>query len=156
MKKLLYLLLLIPFGFLASCQSDDDLPQVTLDVTFDNVAYQNGVLYVIQGEEWGVEGISVKSLNGENTTLANVGYNLDNISVGFSNVAPYSISFDSSVMPLGTHLLDIGFNVLQVSKPISNGVLSYYVKVVESADEIPNGQLPATQVLTTTINPESK
>ena len=155
MKKLLYLLLLIPFGFLASCQSDEDLPQVTIDVTFDNVAYENGVLYVVQGEEWGVQSISVKSLNGENTTLANVGYSLDNTTIDFSNVAPYSISFDSALMPIGTHLLDIGFNVLQVNKPISNGVISYYVKVVESADQIPNGVLPGEQVLSSTIDPKN-
>ena len=37
MKKFLYLLLLLPLGFLASCDDGNDVPDVDINVTFDNV-----------------------------------------------------------------------------------------------------------------------
>lgn len=47
MKKFLYLLLLLPLGFLASCDDGNDVPDVDINVTFDNVVKEDGILYVV-------------------------------------------------------------------------------------------------------------
>ena len=60
MKKFPYLLLLLPLGFLASCNSDDDLPDVDITVTFDNVVEGEDAIYVVKGDTLKIESITCK------------------------------------------------------------------------------------------------
>ncbi len=49
MKKLLYLLLLLPLGFFASCSDDKDLPSVDITVNIENAVDANGKIYIVEG-----------------------------------------------------------------------------------------------------------
>ena len=61
MKKFFYLLLLlIPLGLTSCHDDDDDLPNVDFDVTFQDAAIgEDGVIYVVQGESFSIEGVKV-------------------------------------------------------------------------------------------------
>ena len=58
MKKFLYLLLLLPLGFLASCDDGNDVPDVDINVTFDNVVKEDGILYVVQDKGFAVRSVT--------------------------------------------------------------------------------------------------
>ena len=61
MKKLFYLLFLLPLAFFASCSDDDDLAQVDFSVTLSGVSQVDSKFYTVVGDTVSVDGVSVKS-----------------------------------------------------------------------------------------------
>lgn len=138
MKKLLYLLLLLPLGLLASCDDHDDMPDVTVTVSMSNVSQYDGITYVVQGDTINVNGITVQPVTGGNAALTAVEYFLDNVYIGYSPVAPFSAKILTAELRPGDHLLQMQTAILQVDKSIANAYLSYPLRVVESADDLPD------------------
>lgn len=144
MKKLLYLLLLMPLAFLASCDNDDDMPQVDLTVTLSNV-YQdssNGDFYYVEDEDQSpliVDGISAKSLlDGKAATVTNVFYYLNNVVRLFgTEEKPFSPVIPADYFAKGVNYINISATILQVDKNIANCYVEVPVKVVESIDNLP-------------------
>ena len=73
MKKFLYLLLLLPLGFLASCDDGNDVPDVDINVTFDNVVKEDGILYVVQDKGFAVRSVTCEGI-GANALISSVTY----------------------------------------------------------------------------------
>ena len=104
MKKLLYLLLLLPLAFMASCSDDDDTPNVEITVTFENAAMgSDNVMYAVQEKDYPfkVQSITVKPLSGKAAGLSMVGYSLDYEPLGVAAVEPFGVNLGS--LPLGNH-----------------------------------------------------
>ncbi|MDE6340054.1 MAG: hypothetical protein K2K97_09775 [Muribaculaceae bacterium] len=154
MKKLLYLLLLLPLGFFASCSDDNDLPSVDITVNIDNAVDANGKVYIVEGEDLTVSGIDVQSLNGKASGISGVKYFLDHSPVGFTMVQPFGGSIGSAYLPEGNHLLTLAFDVLQVDKSIAYAQLSTIVTVVPTAEDLPEGTVPGVVSLTYHLNPQ--
>ena len=154
MKKLLYLLLLLPLGFLASCSDDDDLPAVEVTVNIDNAVDSNGHLYIVSGEPLTVQSINVESLNGKATGISGVNYVLDHVGLGYNIVSPFGAQINPAYLPVGNHLFTLSFDVLQVDKSIAYAQLSTIVTVVESAEDLPDGATPGTVTLHYNLNPK--
>lgn len=154
MKKLLYLLLLLPFGFFTSCNDDDDMPSVNVAVTFDNVVDSNGHLYIVSGEPLVVSGIEAEGLGGKAAAISGVNYILDHVAFGYNIVVPFGAEINSAYLPVGNHLFTLAFDVLQVDKSIAYAQLSNIVTVVESASDLPEGTTPGTVTLKYTLNPK--
>lgn len=139
MKKFLYLLLMLPLFVMTSCSDDDDFPQVDITISMQPASFDSNVLYVVKGQPFTVNSLSVTSLDGKAATLGQVGYYWNNVLFAVSNVSPYSVVLNTSNLPLGKNLLQIRTNIFQVDKTITAAWMSYNVMLVDSADEIPEG-----------------
>lgn len=155
MKKLLYLLLLLPLGFFTSCSDDDDMPTVDITVNIDNAVDANGKVYIVAGEDLTVSGIDVASLNGKAAGISGVNYFLDHVGYDYTIVQPFGTTIDAAYLPEGNHLLTLSFDVLQVDKSIAYAQLSTVVTVVASADDLPDGAVPGQVALTYHLNPKN-
>lgn len=154
MKKLLYLLLLMPLGFLASCHDDDDMPSVDITVNIDNAVDANGKIYIVSGEPLTVTGITAEGLGGKAAGISGVNYVLDHVGMGYTIVSPFGGSIPAAYLPVGNHLFTLAFDVLQVDKTIAYAQLSNIVTVVESEEDLPDGAVPGAVALTYRLNPK--
>lgn len=154
MKKLLYLLLLLPLGFLASCDSDNDLPDVDITVTFDNVVEGEDAIYVVKGDTLKIQSVTCKGNDNKQAMVNEVTYVLDGFPLGTSIIAPYGATIATDNFSAGKFLLGLRMNVLQVDKSLAFGVISFGFKVVDSADELPDGKEPGTLTRTVQMSPK--
>ncbi len=153
MKKLLYLLLLLPLGFLASCNDDDDFPSVEITMTIDNAVNVDGHLYIVAGEPFKIASITSEGI-GNAATISGVNYYLDRVGIGYSFVAPYTAEIPASYLPVGNHLVAVSFDVLQVDKSLASASISNILTVVETAEDLPDGATPGTVSLNYRLNPK--
>lgn len=153
MKKLLYLLLLLPLGFLASCTDDDDMPSVDITVTIDNAVDHDGRLYIVSGNPLTVQSITAEGLGGKAAGISGVNYVLDHVGLGYNIVSPFGAEINAAYLPVGNHLFTLAFDVLQVDKSIAYAQISTIVSVVESESDLPEGAVPGQVQLKFTLNP---
>ncbi|MCM1517915.1 MAG: hypothetical protein NC117_04665 [Pseudoflavonifractor sp.] len=153
MKKLVLLLLVLPF-ILTACDDDDKIPDVNFDVTMSGGVSIDGTVYVVQGDILSVDGITV--IAGDNVTkgvsLGGATYYWDYEFAGATVQAPFGCSFDTESARIGNHLLQIECPVLAVGFAPATALVSYFVTVVESEDDIPAGAEDAHGV----VKPEMK
>ncbi len=139
MKKLLALMLMLPMLMLVSC-SDDDLPDVKMKVTYSGATSVDGTLYVVQDSTFSIDGLYVEAVNSKhNAALSGASYYWDFIPAGSTIVVPFGAQFDTSIYSVGPHQLQIVTNVLEedCTPAVANVVLN--IRIVESADDIPQG-----------------
>lgn len=143
MKKLFYLLLVLPLGFLFSCSDDNDFPEVKVTTAFEGASYFDNTIYMVQGDTLFVENISATPLgSSKSATVANLAMFWD-----WSRVYPNYYALIGIPQPVpgiiatvpGNHLLQLNYNILQVDKSISTFQSDYKVTVVESEDQLPAG-----------------
>ena len=148
MKKshlLALILLFLPALALVSCSDDNDLPKVGITVDFKNPVV-NDTVYAVAGDSLVVNSVTVKNLeNDKAVALTQVPYYIDGFYLGTAVIPPY----DASVLvPEGTrvgrHILELTAPVLMVDKAPADAVLGFYLKVVESEDDIPDEANPST------------
>lgn len=155
MKKLLYLLLLMPMFFMASCSDDDDLPAVDLKIEFSGVTSYDNTLYTVKGDTVTVKRISATALNGKPAGVTNVTYYLDGLPLLYTNLAPYSAQLNTEDLPVGLHAISMSFNILEVDKSISSAITTYRLNIVQSVDDIPQGADPiGTVISNATLSPK--
>ena len=180
MKKLLYLLLMLPLAFFASCSDDDDLPQVDLTLTLSGVTQYDGSFYAVKVQpsdtdteatltdnEDGkdddtlpegvitIDSFTAQSLTNKNASVANAAFYIDGLYIAPSFNTSYVCAITTANLPVGTHSLSVVANVLQVDKSIANAALNYTLKVVASADDLPDGA-PAIGTYSMTVRSQSK
>jgi len=153
MKKLFYLLFLLPLAFLASCNDDDDLPQVDFSITISNVALNNNAFYSVKGDVVTIDNVSVKSLTDQNAYVTGVRYFLNGIPIFGTIESPFICELETKDLSTGTYTLNVTSTILQVDKSIANGIINYPLIIVDSADDLPTGTTIGTQTLTTRIQP---
>ena len=140
MKKLFYLLFLLPLTVLMSCKDDDkDFSPVDMTITLSGVTVDNGEFYTVAGEKVTIDRLDVKSIDGKNTGLANVVFDLNGAPIfnypGSGNLGEFS----TENFPAGKYSLGITGNLLQVDSSIKIFAISYPLTVVESAEDLPEG-----------------
>lgn len=150
MKKLLYLLLLLPMGLFTSCHDENDLPSVDVTITYENAAEINGSLYVLNGSDLTIEGIDVEGLGGKQAALSGVTYVLDNHYLGFTMEAPFNAVINANYLPVGRHALSMSFDILQIDKSIASAEITTMVTVV---DEFPEDVVAGTVTQQYKLNP---
>lgn len=156
MKKWFYLMLLsvlpVMAASLASCDDDDDLPNVDISLSVDRGTVVDGVIYVVQGDTLQVASVNVVN-NEPNKAAAitNVNYYWDGIYYAPAVFSPYGMTFvTSESTPIGSHDIGISCTVLAVDKSIATAALNYPVKVVADADEIPEPTTDTHAIVNTT------
>ena len=139
MKKLIYLLFLLPLSFFNSCDKDD-LSPFDMTLTLGGVTQTDNTFYAVAGEDIAIESLSVDPVGGKNTALANVMFYVDGMPI-WSN--PWEnvngITFSTANLSVGPHTLGISGNLLQVDQSIQQFAATYKLVLVESEEDLPVG-----------------
>lgn len=146
--------MLLPLGFLASCNDDDDMPSVNVQITIENAVDANNHLYIVAGDPLTVQSIEVEGLGGKAAAITGVNYILDHVGLGYNITVPFGGQISPAYLPVGNHLFTLTFDVLQLDKSIAYAQLSNIVTVVQSADDLPEGTTLGPVTLNYTLNPK--
>ena len=141
MKKLFYLLLILPvLGIIASCD-DDNMPNVKIGMNFQNVRVVDGTAYVVVPDTFTIEDLFVTAAdeNGKPAGRGPVAYSFDGIPV-----SPYSYDIYTGGLKMvtdsaleGQHVLTASMNVFQDGSEIASCSAWLPIVVVLNADDIP-------------------
>lgn len=138
MKKLLYLLMLVPFALLSSCDKDEVTP-FDMTLTLSGVTQADGNFYAVEGDNVTITGLDVTSPNGK-TAISNVMFFIDGVPLfgaPWNTVDPWTFSTEN--FRPGTHTVDITGYLLQVDQSLKSFAVSYPLVIVGSEDDLPSG-----------------
>ncbi len=160
MKKLLYLLLVLPFAMMIeSCSSDKDLPNVDITMTFDKAAVKDGAVYVIQDSVFSMTGITVKAVDTkQQAAIANMRYFWNGIPAPALTWSPLPMEIDMAQMPQpasGENILGLRATLLETDKSIAYTALNVPIIAVESEDDLPAGLTLGEATLTFGNTPQT-
>ena len=160
MKKLLYLLLVIPFTMMvASCSDDKDLPNVDITMSFDNAVVKDGIVYVEQDAVFSITGLTTKSVDSnQQSAIANVRYFWNGIPAPGLTWSNFPMEINIAEMPepaSGNNILGLNATLLETDKSMSYCSLSIPIKSVKLED-MPDGQEPGEATLTFSTSRTSK
>ncbi len=122
-----------------SCSNDDDLPNVSFDIEFDDAVVKDGILYVHQNSSFEIESVKVINNDPEKAvTLNGVSYYWDYAFLGANGVQPYG--FEITLGPkvsLGEHFLEMYTEVFAVDKTPAQALITYRVVVLPDDEDLP-------------------
>ena len=139
MKKLFYFCFLLPLAVLMSCNDDKDFSPVDMTLTLSGVTVSDGHFYTVGGEEVTIDKLEVKSVDGKNTALANVVFDLSGAPIYNYPESPNLGSIPTENLPIATYSLGITGNLLQVDQSIKIFAISYPLTIVGSVEDLPAG-----------------
>ena len=139
MKKFYYLLLLLPFSLLMSCNDDKDFSPVDMTLTLDGVTTSGDVFYTVAGENVSIENLSVKAVGNKNTTITNVTFSFNGIPLIGVPGDPFMGTFSTENLPAGTYAINVTGNLLQVDSPIKVFAVNYPITIVKDEEDLPSG-----------------
>ncbi len=156
MKKLIYLLLVLPFALaFSSCSNDDNLPDVNVTLTFDNAVASDGAIYVVKDATLKLTGIETTPVdNSKAATLANVRFYWNYRPAPYMTWSEFPIEIPMAEMPLvdkGANLLGINAALLQVDKSIAYTSFNIPIVTVDSESDLPDGLQPGVATFTLRI-----
>lgn len=142
MKKVYYFLLMaLPILFFASCDDEKSLPDVDVSIQIEGGVRVDGIIYVVQGETFSVEAINIQNREqGKEALITSATYSWDYRYAGVSVTPPFGAEFETEGMELGKHLLQIECPVFAVDKSPASLYMAYKVMIVESSEDIPQGE----------------
>lgn len=161
MKKLIYLLLVLPFAMMiSSCSSDNDLPNVDITMSFDNAVVKDGVVYVVADQTLSVTGLTTKAVDSnKQSAIVNARYFWNGIPAPGLTWSGFPMEINMAEMPLvesGNNILGLNATLLEVDKTMSYCTLNIPIKTVASAEDLPDGQAPGEASLTFTTPRSNK
>lgn len=144
MKKLLYLLLVLPFAMMiSSCSSDKDLPNVDITMSFDNAAVKDGIVYVLADQEFSITGITTKAVaSNQQSAIANMRYFWNGIPAPQLTWSDLPIVINMAEMPQpedGENILGLRATLLETDKSIAYTAINVPIKSVASVEDLPAG-----------------
>lgn len=146
-KFLLALAVALPAVAFTSCSDDDDLPDVTFDVTVSGGTVYDGKIYVVAGNDLTIDGIKVINNEKKPAIISYANYYWDYRFLGRNLIEPYGYElYISNETAPGEHLLEIYAPLYAEDKAPAFAVLAYQVVVVEEESQLPEG---GTSSLTT-------
>ena len=142
MKKFFsIMLMLLPLTvFLCACDDDDDnLPNVGVQCTISGGVFSGDVIYVAQGTNLSVEGLTLINHTDHDGALGAVNYYWDHYLIGTNPTPPYELVIETADLAPGEHLLQAQMPIYVVDYPICWGYIQYNVVVVRDASQLPGG-----------------
>lgn len=161
MKKLLYLLLVLPFTMMiSSCSSDNDLPNVDITMSFDNAVVKEGVVYVVADQTLSVTGLTTKAVDSnQQSAIVNVRYFWNGIPAPGLTWSGFPMEINMAEMPLvesGNNVLGLNATLLETNKSMSYCTLNIPIKTVAADTDLPDGLAPGECSLTITTARSNK
>lgn len=151
MKRLYYLLLLLPLlGFMASCSDDDkDLPKVSISIDYTGGTDQDGTIVIAQGQTLTINAINVTPAEGtKKALLGNTTYAMDGVPFYTIGVAPYGCEIDTSDLTVGPHALSFYSQVFQEDKTPGFALYGININVTEPVSDPDDGSGTVTPDVT--------
>ena len=144
MKKLLYLLLVLPFAMMvSSCSNDNDLPNVDITMSFDKAAVKDGAVYVIQDAVFSITGITTKAVDSnQQSAIANVRYFWNGLPAPGLTWSSFPMEIDMAQMPQvekGANILGLRATLLETDKSMAFTAFNVPIVAVESEEDLPDG-----------------
>ncbi|MDE6380922.1 MAG: hypothetical protein K2L11_10650 [Muribaculaceae bacterium] len=144
MKKLLYLLLVLPFAMMvSSCSNDNDLPNVDITMSFDKAAVKDGAVYVIQDSVFSITGITTKAVDSnQQSAIANVRYFWNGLPAPGLTWSSFPMEIDMAQMPQvekGANILGLRATLLETDKSMAFTVFNVPIVAVDSEEDLPEG-----------------
>lgn len=147
MKKFLCLLLISPLLFASCSDDDDDFPNVKVKIETTGATIVDGVIYVVQGDLFSIDDITVVTSDANSqVVIGSASFYWDRMFVGSTTIAPFNFIIDTYTEAVGRHLLQVRCSLLAVDYSPVVGVIKCPVKIVASADDVPQGS-ESTQML---------
>lgn len=138
MKKLFLLMLALPL-LMVSCDDDDNLPKVKLNIEVSGGVSSDGYIYVLQGDALSFNSITVDSEESTSgVQISGADYYLDYRPVWSTLVPPYAFTLQTGTLPTGNHIVEIQCPVLAVGYSPAIAYVTYRLKIVDSLDDIPD------------------
>lgn len=137
MKKIYYLLFLLPLSFLMACS--DDFTPVDMTVTLNGVTTSGESFYTVEGEDVSVENLEVKSIDGKPTAYSNVLFYFNGVPLMGNPENPLAVGFSTEDIPAGTYTLSITGSLLQEDASLKAFAVNYPLVIVSSEDDLPAG-----------------
>ena len=161
MKKLLYLLLVLPFAMMiSSCSSDKDLPNVDIKISFDNAAVKDGKVYVMENDVFSITGLTTKAVDSnQQSAIANVYYFWNGIPAPGLTWSNFPMEINMAEMPLakdGVNALGIKATILETDKSMAYTVFDVPIVAVENEEDLPDGVQLGEATFTITTAQSSK
>lgn len=135
------MLLAIPLLGLVACHDDNDLPDVDFNFTIENATRVDGYLYIVQGETMDITSIEVVNKDSDKPAIITAAnFYWDYYYIGSAIEPPFAFSVETSTeTPLGDHILQVESPLYAEGKTAATSVVTFRVKVVADASEIPTG-----------------
>ena len=161
MKKLFYLLLVIPFAMMiSSCSSDKDLPNVDITMSFDNAAVKDGTVYVLQDGVFSITSLTTKAVDSsQQSAIVNVRYYWNGIPAPGLTWSSFPMEINMADMPLvknGANILGLNATLLETDKSMANTLIDVPIVAVENEEALPDGLTLGEASLTFTSSQSSK
>lgn len=149
MKKMLYLLLLLPAVMLGGCSKEEVAP-FDLTLSMSGVTEANGQFYAVSGDEVTIQSLTAKALGNTATQVSNVMFYLDGMPLFPTvwNVNP--LTFSTSGIPAGRHSIGVTGYLLQVDHSLKDFSVSYPLVIVDNQENLPEGA-PETGTYSLTV-----
>ena len=144
MKKLLFLLIVLPF-VLVSCDDDNEMPNVDFKVEISGGKNVDGVIYVLKGDTLTINDIFVESKDDRNAAMGAVSFFWDGQFLYTKQLPPYRIQIFTEKMILPNHILEFNCPLYVEDSPILTAYFRYPVKLVDVPDSSP--QEPAQPII---------
>lgn len=145
MKKLLLALLALPLlASFASCSSDDDMPQVNIDLTYGNASVIDGQVYVVQPDTFRILSVAVTPVReGHKATNGPVSYFMNGVPVGTSPVAPFGVNILTSDLKPGAYAVQMFMPVYEEGCELANAVAQIQLNVLADSTQLPSAAVPS-------------
>lgn len=140
MKRLLILLFMLPmFGFMTSCSDEAELPNVDIDILFENGIVSESQVYVVKPDVLYVTGISVEAVNPNHEAMVAglVTYTVDGLFPGFVAYPHEKVAINTENLPIGPHVLTAEMNIAEEECELARALVAVKFIVVEDESEIP-------------------
>lgn len=150
MKKLSYLLLLLPLSFLFSCSNDKDFSPVDLTLTLSGVTMSNDNFYTVAGETVTIDNLEAKAIDGTNSGVSNLVFYLNGVPLVGQPGNPFNGEINTENLPAGTYTLGVTGYMLQEGASLMDFASSYSLTIVSSEDDLP-ADAPEIGTYSTTV-----
>lgn len=144
MKKLFLALLALPLiGMMTACSSDDDMPQVNIDLNYGNSTVVDNQVYVVKPDTFKIESVTVTAAReGKKATNGPVSYFINGVPLGTNPVAPYGIELPTDDMEVGSYAIQLYMPIYEQGCELASSVSEIRLNVVADSADIPTAAVP--------------
>ena len=122
-----------------ACSDDNDFSPVDMTLTLEGVTQSNEMFYTVTGDDITIENLQVKSIDGKNTSVANVVFYFNGIPLIGNPADPFTGTLSTEGIQPGTYSINVTGNLLQVDSSIKTFAVNYPITIVESSEDLPAG-----------------